>query len=701
MPAWTILRAGSNITAVRLDPTRWLLRRRLKARSPAVRRRAVAELRARADADAVELLIEVLADAEPAVRAEAVAALAECRDERVLNALLGALRDADASVRLAAIAALQKLNDPAAVPPLVSLLLRGNPDEKWRAARALDAFHWRPQTETEEIEFSLALGEIARVSVFGAAAIKPLTDLLRHASYEKRVAAVNALGEINDPAVLRPLQQALRDADPLVRTAAAHALGRLGDPQAVPALLQALKDRETNARAAAAAALGRLGDARAVEPLIQLLNDPQWEVRAAALEALGKLGDPRALQPVAARLDDKDQEVRQYAADAVARVGDESVIEKLVLTLVDPHGGVRQAAARALTRLDPNWERSERVKKLLPKLEAAAHSRDAAVQSAASNLIKRISGRAEDDTVALVGDAAERRRRATLRLLRELARHADPLARLAAVQALARLGAPSAREAEQLAAADPHEWVRAALVSPSRTPALAPTAPQITSLLLCGERGEVLLEWQCAEADGWARFLTWVTGRAPELAPGAALNEFVRLEVVGARERRVCWIGLPGAALISTRLAEAGGPNVPPSPATDTSPLTRAAKETLTEWLRRAPSCPGALVRAVWFPDQTITCDVDARDFSAAALEEAARTSAEGFQLLRNVADAPRRLSWFYQRAVLHGIARDEGSVLLVVTTTRLSERELAGVDALGAEFRALRPNPAGEPPTP
>lgn len=680
-----------------LQPKQWLLRRRLKARSPAVRRRAVAELRARADAPAVTLLLEALGDADASVRADAVAALAECKDERIVNALLGALRDTDATVRLAAIAALQKQNDPAAVPALANVLMRGGPEEKWRAARALEAFHWRPRTEAEEIEFCLALGEVARVPVFGSAAVKPLVELLRHGSYEKRVEAVNALGEINDPAVVRPLQQALRDADPLVRTAAAHALGRVGDAQVVPALIQTLQDRETNARVAAATALGRLGDARAVEPLIRLLNDSEWEVRAAALEALGKLGDPRAFQPVAARLDDKDQEVRQYAADAVARVGDESVVEKLVLTLVDAHSGVRQAAARALTRLDPNWERSERVKQLLPRLEAVARSRDAAVQSAATNLIKRITGRAEEDAGALATDAAERRRRATARLLQELARHSEPIVRLAAVQALFRMGGAAAREAEQLAAADASEWVRAALVSAAgAAPQTAggPTRrPEITSLLLCGERNEVLLDWQCADADFWVRFLAWAAARAPALAPGAALGEFNRLELAGKRTHRLCLSTAQGAAFLATPLpGEAGGPSPDAgfSRVAEARAVSATAKEALSEWLRRAPSSPGALVRAVWFPDQTITCDVDARDFSAAALEEAARANAEGFQALQGLPDAPGRLSWFYERAAVHCAPRAGGSVLLVVTTARVGERELAGVDALGAEFRAL-----------
>lgn len=679
------------------QPKQWLLRRRLKARSPDVRRQIVRDLGAQGDAEAVTLLLEARNDADPAVRAEVVAALAGCKDERILGALLAALRDPDLNVRLAAIAALQRQNDPAAVPALVSALMQGAPEEKWRAARALDAFHWRPRTEAEEIQFCLAMGEIARAPTFGAAAIKPLVELLRHGSFEQRVAAVNALGEINDPAVVRPLQQALRDADPLVRTAAAHALARVGDAQVVPALIQALKDRETNARVAAATALGRLGDARAVEPLIQLLNDPEWEARAAALEALGKLGDPRALQPVAARLDDKDQEVRQYAADAVARVGDESVVQKLVLTLVDSHSGVRQAAARALTRLDPNWERSERVRKLLPALEAAARKRDAAVQTAASQLIKRITGRGEDDATTLAADPAERRRRAALRALEDMAKRPEPLARAAALQTLLQMGGPAARDAEKLALAETDERVRAVFVASGSGDAggLAPAARRlhVAGLALCGARGEVLHAGPCDDPDFRARLLAAVRDRASELVPGATLGEFERLEIPGPPFRQLCLVGETWSAWLAEPAADA--PTIAVA-ATSAVPLAgrgtagTAVKEQLAEWLRRAPSCPGALVRAVWFPDRTISCDVDARDFSAAALEQASRLSAEVFELFERRADAPSWLSWCFQRAMLHCARRREGSTLVVVTGARLGEREWTALRALGAEFCGL-----------
>ncbi|MCU0785856.1 MAG: HEAT repeat domain-containing protein [Verrucomicrobia bacterium] len=420
-------------------------------------------LRSLADPALIELLAGALNDSDSEVRREAASALGDLKDDGALHALIGAVRDPVEPVQEAAIQALERQGEMAAVGPLVSALLHGTPTIQWRAAHALKVLQWRPRTEAEEIQSLVAMGEIERTLVFGAAAVNAVAAVLKTGSYEKRVAAVNVLGEINEPTVIKPLQDALRDPDALVRTAVAYALARVGGPQVVPGLIHALKDNDRNVRVAVAVALGKLSDARAVEPLILLLKDKEWEVRAAALESLGRLGDARAFKPVAERLDDKDQEVRQYAVDAVAQVGDESIIEKLVLTMVDGHSGVRQAAARALPRLDPYWDRSERVQRLLPTLQTAARNKDSAVQFAASNLLKRLSGRSSSEgTLALARSEVERKRHTIVTILQDLLRDRDAEVRLAAVESIARLELTACVDAVKAAAEDADGWVKAA-----------------------------------------------------------------------------------------------------------------------------------------------------------------------------------------------------------------------------------------------
>ncbi len=421
------------------------------------------KLRLRNDPGLVEWLAAALADREPVVRCEAAAALGDVKHERALAALVAAVHDEAAPVQEAVIHSLERLGDASAARALVPVLLHGAPAVQWRAAHALKALQWRPATDAEEIQYHVALGNLSHVAVFGDAAVPAVSAMLRHDSYERRVAAVNALGEIAAASAVKPLQGALRDSDPLVRTAAAYALARVNDSQVVIGLLHALKDGDRNVRVAVAITLGKLGDLRAVDPLIQTLNDREWEVRAAALESLGRLGDPRAFKPVTERLDDQDQEVRQYAADAVAQVGDDTVLEKLVMTMVDSHSGVRQAAARALTRIDPYWDRSERVQRLLPDLQAAVRDKNSGVQFAAANLIKRITGRiASEGMLASGRSEAERKPPILPAVLRDLLRDRDEEIRLAAVETIARLELKTCLDALKLAGQDPNPWVRGA-----------------------------------------------------------------------------------------------------------------------------------------------------------------------------------------------------------------------------------------------
>lgn len=441
----------------------WLVGRQLRSKSPQRRLRAVQKLRGSSRARAAELLRHAFADADAAVRAEAVAALGELEEESALETLIAALHDPAAEVQEAAVHALKRLGGVAAIEALASSLNQDGTAVQWRAARALQALGWSPRTPAEELQFFIATGQLRRVGRFGTAAIGPLSTVLKEGPYEQRVAAATTLAEIADPAVIKPLLGALKDSDALVRTAAVNALTRVGDPEAVSAVTAALKDQERNVRVAATACLGQLGDPQSVEPLMAMLKDAEWEVRATALEALGRLGDPRAFQSVAARLDDGDEEVRLHAAEACAQVGDESVVEKLVLTMLDEHSGVRQAAARALNKLDPLWDRSERVQCLLPNLQAATRHKDASVQYAAATLLRRVTGGApiqSPDTARRT--EARREPQQVLRILTDLLRDPDALVRLAAAEALGRKPAPGAAEALQGALADADAWVQGA-----------------------------------------------------------------------------------------------------------------------------------------------------------------------------------------------------------------------------------------------
>ena len=86
-------------------------------------------------------------------------------------------------------------------------------------------------------------------------------------------------------------------------------------------------------------------------------------------------------------------------------------------------------------------------------------------------------------------------------------------------------------------------------------------------------------------------------------------------------------------------------------------------KEHLTEWLRQKPSVGGVLVRGIRFPDQTFFCDFGSRDFPMAALEQVWHGVDDSFQVLIARQTPPVRLTWVYERAVLHCTRHDGGAV--------------------------------------
>jgi hypothetical protein len=74
-------------------------------------------------------------------------------------------------------------------------------------------------------------------------------------------------------------------------------------------------------RVAAVTALGRLNDKKALKPLVQALSDKSATVRAVAAVALGKLGHRAALPALRnAQTDDEDVLVRKRAKEAVAAI---------------------------------------------------------------------------------------------------------------------------------------------------------------------------------------------------------------------------------------------------------------------------------------------------------------------------------------------------------------------------------------------
>jgi HEAT repeat protein len=211
--------------------------------------------------------------------------------------------------------------------------------DRWR--RDLDARRW-----WERSEAALAVGLLR-----DRQSVAALTHLLDDWHDQVRAAAIDALGQIGDPAAVPALLarlsnprlhehvrvvQALRgfgESAPAAlvehgnsrvedRRTMAVVLSYIGGALAAPRLIEWAKTDDAPTRAAAWSALARIGlDDRTFYHALKALHDEEPTVRAAAARALSRSGRTDAAPSLAARLDD-EWEVAAEAARALVRLQD-------------------------------------------------------------------------------------------------------------------------------------------------------------------------------------------------------------------------------------------------------------------------------------------------------------------------------------------------------------------------------------------
>lgn len=113
-------------------------------------------------------------------------------------------------------------------------------------------------------------------------------------------------------------------------------------------------------------------------------------------------------------------------------------------------------------------------------------------------------------------------------------------------------------------------------------------------------------------------------------------------------------------------------------------------KERISQWLRVAPTVRGMLVRGIRFPDQTFVSDMNTPDFPAGGLEQAWRLVGDTFQVLSAQQFPPTRLSWVYERMVLHCAQRPDGTILGVFLSRKNVEADSVGLNHLLTGFQSL-----------
>lgn len=184
----------------------------------------------------------------------------------------------------------------------------------------------------------------------GEAACASLLPLLRDPSAPVRSAAASALVRCAGPELGGELRSALeREEDEDARASLVRALARAAGAGAMDVLDEALESPREETRLAAIEALGWVGDPAAIPRLEEALGGSRAE-RLAAIRSLGELAVPEGAPVLQPCLTSDDLAVRQAAArEAVtlAEVLDSEALERLA---DDEDGWIRTCAARALGR---------------------------------------------------------------------------------------------------------------------------------------------------------------------------------------------------------------------------------------------------------------------------------------------------------------------------------------------------------------
>jgi aminopeptidase N len=231
----------------------------------------------------------------------------------------------------------------------------------------------------DRADATVALGKIKNDDEVAAA----LGEALRSDRTDGvRIAAAQALGELNTPAASRQLLDSLSSVtQPWVRYHIVDALASFKDDAAIKSKMEAIArdDSSYRTRAAALQSLGRMKTPNAYEVLAAAVNadSPDGFLRDAALRAFGSLGDDKAVPLLRDwAVVGKDMESREAAVSGLARLqkDNKEITNQIAGYLSEPHSPVRISAIFALgSRGDAS---------AIPALEALLKSNDLSIEMA-------------------------------------------------------------------------------------------------------------------------------------------------------------------------------------------------------------------------------------------------------------------------------------------------------------------------------
>ncbi|HEX8702267.1 MAG TPA: HEAT repeat domain-containing protein [Myxococcaceae bacterium] len=244
----------------------------LQSPRPEVRAEAVKSLAKQGKAEDLVLFTRAAKDMASIVRGEAAAALGESQDPRVVDLLGELLEDADEDVQARAAMALAKVKNDKAKAYLI--LQYGRRGQKTR------------QVIVQALKTANVPGAMAEAV---AAESKGIWDrnllALNEGTLPERVGAAEQLGKSGRPEALNRLLPLVRDSQVILAAAAVRGLGDAGDKRAAAAILPLLDESFPELREASIGALRKLQEPTSV-PRLQAVAVEKSPVSPLATDAI-------------------------------------------------------------------------------------------------------------------------------------------------------------------------------------------------------------------------------------------------------------------------------------------------------------------------------------------------------------------------------------------------------------------------------
>jgi HEAT repeat protein len=371
---------------------------------------------------AIEPLISTLSDNDGEVREHTASILGWIKDERAVEPLILAMKENRIEIRTAVFA--------------LAMIAEARSDE--RAIEVLIA-----NLKSGSDGWSTASDGLRRTG--GPA----LAQLIAAAKNERnggdvRNWAVHIIGEIEDPRAVEQLVNVLQEEEEeiYIRRAAAESLGKIRDARAVDTLITLIDHSYERLRSSVTSALVRIGNS-SVNPLLKVLGEDSVDVRRTAAWALGEIKDIRATEPLIKALRDTDEKVRCYAALGLGKIKHARAVEPLVAALRDNDWSVQEAACKALREIS-DGKTAEQLSSTLQDENRSTRYWAAEALGWSTNTWTNLQ----------VSEAVQS--------LIEVLKDGDTRLRIAAIQALSRIGDVQAIEPLVQLIADPNGEVREA-----------------------------------------------------------------------------------------------------------------------------------------------------------------------------------------------------------------------------------------------